>query len=195
MRGLEVVSFGVSAIDTSEEDQRLIKDLQKAAVMRDPTMAAATMVGAQADAMRAAATNESGAMMGFMGLGMAQQAGGVNAQNLFAMGQSQSGQGEAAQTEAVGWTCSCGAAGNRGKFCENCGKAKPETDSWTCSCGTVNTKKFCSECGKAKQEVSPGAKLRCAHCGWTSDEGNEKQPKFCPECGEAFDSPPTSTVL
>ncbi len=55
--------------------------------MRDPNMAAATLIGAQSDAMRAAAENQGGAMMGFMGLGMAQQAGGANAQNLFAMGR------------------------------------------------------------------------------------------------------------
>ena len=39
--------------------------------MRDPTMAAATLVGAQADAMKTAAGNEAGAMTGFMGMGLA----------------------------------------------------------------------------------------------------------------------------
>lgn len=54
--------------------------------MRDPTMAAAQLVGAQSDAMRAAASNSNGAMMGFMGMNMASQAGGMNAQDLYAMG-------------------------------------------------------------------------------------------------------------
>ena len=88
LRGLQVVSFGVNTVKASEEDENMIKQLQKAAVMKDPTMAAATLVGAQASAMEAAASNEGGAMMGFMGLGMANQAGGgMNPQNLFAMGQ------------------------------------------------------------------------------------------------------------
>ena len=66
--------------------------------------------------MQSAAANENGAMMGFMGMGMAQQAGGVNAQNLFAMGQ----QAQAPQKKD-GWTCSCGAE-NTGNFCAQCVK-------------------------------------------------------------------------
>ena len=145
LRGLEIVSIAVSSISASEEDQKLIKELQKASVMRDPTMAAATMVGAQADAMRSAAENESGAMMGFMGLGMAQQAGGANIQNLFALGQ---------QTTPVlstdGWKCSCGATDNQGNFCGECGKPKLEPSTWICVCGAENTKSFCADCGKPK---------------------------------------------
>jgi membrane protease subunit (stomatin/prohibitin family) len=149
MRGIEIVSFGVSAISASAQDQQLIKDLQKAAVMRDPTMAAATIVSSQADAMRGAATNESGAMMGFMGLGMAQQTGGTSVQNLYAIGQSQQTQPSAADS----WVCSCGATGNTSKFCSECGKPRPTTNGWACECGAVNTGKFCSECGKSKPEI------------------------------------------
>jgi len=125
LRGLEIVSIAVSAISAPEKDQQLIKELQKAAVMRDPTMAAAAMVGAQADAMRAAAGNEGGSLMGFMGLGMAQQAGGANVQSLFELGQQQA----AAAPPVDGWTCSCGATGNLSKFCGDCGKPRPENDS------------------------------------------------------------------
>lgn len=58
----------------------------------NPTTAAARLVGGQIDAMKAAAGNNAGAMTGFMGMGMAMNAGGMggmNAQNLFAMGQQQ----------------------------------------------------------------------------------------------------------
>ena len=89
LRGLAIVSVAINSITAPKEDEDMIKQLQKSAVMRDPNMAAATLVGAQSDAMRAAAANENGAMMGFMGMGMASQAGGMNAQNLFAMGQQQ----------------------------------------------------------------------------------------------------------
>ena len=88
-RGIAVASFGVNSVAASPEDEQMIKDLQRSAVMRDPSMAAATLVGAQAEALKGAASNENGAMMGFMGLGMAQQAGGMNAQDLFRMGAQQ----------------------------------------------------------------------------------------------------------
>ncbi|MGN1118772.1 MAG: SPFH domain-containing protein, partial [Oscillospiraceae bacterium] len=116
LRGLQVVSFGVNSVKASEEDENMIKQLQRAAVMKDPTMAAATLVGAQASAMEAAAANEGGAMMGFMGLGMANQAGGgMNAQNLFAMGQqnlqnqqNQPGAGQQAAPSPNAWQLFCG---------------------------------------------------------------------------------------
>lgn len=189
LRGIEVASFGINSVTASPEDEEMIKQLQKSAVMRDPNMAAATLIGAQSDAMRAAAENQGGAMMGFMGLGMAQQAGGANAQNLFAMGrenaQAQNGQmgtQQAQPQEEQGWRCSCGAH-NTGKFCSECGAEKPQT-GWTCSCGTVNKGKFCSECGKKKPA---GALLyKCDKCGW-EPEDPAHPPKFCPECGDKFD--------
>lgn len=174
-RGIEVVNVAINSATASDEDEDLIKQLQRTAVMRDPTMAAATITGAQSDAMRAAAANENGAMMGFMGLGMAQQAGGVNAQNLYAMGQQQTAGQDL-------WMCSCGTQ-NSGKFCENCGKPR-FGDGWTCSCGAQNKGKFCAECGKPKPEQP--ASYRCSKCGWIpADPANP--PKFCPECGDRFD--------
>ena len=71
LRGISIVSVGINSITAPKEDEDMIKQLQRTAVMRDPNMAAATLVGAQSDAMRAAASNEGGAMMGFMGMGMA----------------------------------------------------------------------------------------------------------------------------
>lgn len=177
LRGLSVVSIGLNPITLPEEDAELIKQAQKAAILRDPTMAAATIVGAQSDAMRAAASNEGGAMMGFMGLGMAQQAGGVSAQNLYGMGGSpQPAQGQGNPTAGV-WKCSCGTE-NTGNFCSNCGNKKPEqAKQWKCSCGTENTGKFCSNCGKPVP--------KCAKCGF-EPEDPDKMPKFCPECGNPF---------
>ncbi|NLO41165.1 MAG: SPFH domain-containing protein [Ruminiclostridium sp.] len=189
LRGLEIVSLGVSSVNASKEDEQMIKDLQKNAVMRDPTMAAATLVGAQADAMKAAASNQgAGAAMGFMGMNMAANAGGMNAQSLFAMGQQQasaSAPASAPATEAVsGWVCSCGTKGNKGKFCTECGKPQP-ADGWVCSCGTKSKGKFCTECGKPKPAGVP--QYKCDKCGWEpKDKANP--PKFCPECGDPFDN-------
>lgn len=51
------------------------------------------------------------------------------------------------------WICPNCESENTGKFCGNCGTAKPqpESDEWTCpNCETVNSGKFCTECGTAK---------------------------------------------
>ena len=95
LRGLKVVSVALNPIILTDEDAEIIKQAQKAAMYKDPTMAAATMVGAQADAMKTAAGNSAGAMTGFMGMGMAMNAGGMNAQSLYEMGQQQKAQAPA----------------------------------------------------------------------------------------------------
>lgn len=151
LRGLEVVSFGVSSVKANEEDEKRIKELQANAALKDPAMAAAHLTGATAAAMQAAAANEGsmGAAMGFMGMNMAQNATAGNINTLYGMA-SQSNQQSA--PSAGGWTCpKCGTV-NTGKFCSECGTAKPVPGEWTCSkCGTKNTGKFCSECGTPKE--------------------------------------------
>ena len=211
LRGLQVVSIALGSVTLPPEDAEMIKQLQRTAVLQNPMMAGATLVGAQADAMKAAASNEAGAMTGFMGMGMAMNAGGgMNAQNLFAMGQQQ--QTQQPTPAASGWKCSCGAvvtgkfcpecgskkpepvqAGSwkckcgataAGKFCPECGSPKPVEDGWTCSCGSVNKGKFCQNCGAKKPEGAP--LYRCDKCGW-EPEDPRNPPKFCPECGDLFD--------
>ena len=204
LRGIEIVSIGFNSVKIPDDDEKMIKDLQKTAVMRNANMAAATLVGAQAEAMKAAASNTAtGPMMAFAGMNMANQAGGFDANALYAMGaqqqqqqsvqqpvqqapvqQAPTPQAPRMQAPVAGWTCSCGKAGNTGKFCEECGNKKPEDAGWTCGCGAVNQGKFCTECG-GKRPV--GAPLyRCDKCGW-EPEDPAHPPKFCPECGDIFD--------
>ncbi len=211
LRGLSVVSVAINSITAPKEDEDLIKQLQRNAVLRDPTMAAATLVGAQAQAMQDAAKNEAGAMTGFMGMGMAMNTGGgMNAQNLFAMGQQQPQQQPPVQNGwqcscgntvsgnfcpncgskkpepkpvADNWRCSCGATVNS-KFCPECGSLKPADEGWTCSCGAVNRGKFCQNCGSQKPAGAP--LYQCDKCGWKPDDPHNP-PKFCPECGDIFD--------
>ena len=177
LRGLEIVSFGVSSVKAGEEDEQMIKELQRNAAFRDPTMAAAHLTGAQAAAMQSAAANQgAGPAMAFMGMNLAGGAGGLNAQELFQMGRQQS-------APAGGWKCACGATAS-GKFCPECGKPRPDSDGWTCACGTVNKGKFCAECGKSKPAGVP--QYKCDKCGWEPAD-KARPPKFCPECGDPFD--------
>lgn len=214
LRGLQIVSIALGSVTLPEEDAELIKQAQRTAIMRDPTMAAATLVGAQADAMKTAAGNSAGAMTGFMGMGMAMNAGGgMNAQNLFAMGQQNAQNQQPSAPSGSTWKCACGAevSGNfcpqcgakkpesansqtwkcakcgaeaTGKFCPECGSPKPSEDGWTCKCGAVNKGKFCSQCGAPKPAGAP--LYRCDKCGWTPEDPYNP-PKFCPECGDIFD--------
>ena len=175
LRGIEIVSFGVSSVTADEEDEKMLKELQRNAAFMDPTRAAAHLVGSQGDAMKAAAANTgAGPAMAFMGMGMAGQAGGMNAQNLFAMGQQQAAQQPVQQAAPAGWTCSCGHGGNTGKFCAECGQPKPApAGEWKCACGAVNTGKFCAECGQPKP----------ASDEWTCACGTVNKGKFCANCG------------
>ena len=160
IRGISVVSIAMNPITLPEEDAKAIKELQRSAVMRDPTMAAANLVGAQADAMRTAAGNSAGAMTGFMGMGMAMNAGGVNAQNLYAMGQQQAAPAAAAPAapSAEAWTCACGSV-NTGKFCPECGAKKPVYR--------------CNKCGWKPADPSKPPKF-CPECGDPFDEGDKE---------------------
>lgn len=190
LRGISVISFGVSSVTASEEDEKMIKELQKNAVLTNPAMAAATLTAAQAEAMKSAAANEStGPMMAFAGMNMANMAGGMNANNLYGMAAAQQAVAPQAAPQAkpnlTGWTCACGHAGNTGKFCSECGQPQPKDAlGWTCSCGTFNKGKFCAECGAKKPAGVPVYK--CDKCGW-EPEDITNIPKFCPECGDPFD--------
>ena len=175
LRGISIVSVGVSSVSADPEDEKKIKELQNAAAATYGTM----VVG---QAMQNAAGNENGAMMGFMGMNMAGnmannltggQGGGFGGLHMY-----QPPTQPAASAAPAGWTCpKCGKTGNTGKFCAECGEKKPEEPKgWTCpKCGTVNKGKFCQECGEKKPADAP--LYKCDKCGWEpADPANP--PKF-----------------
>ena len=185
LRGLEIVSFGVSSVKASEEDEQMLKQMQQAKAYMNPGMAAANLARAQATAMQDAANNQGGAAMAFMGMNMAQNAGGFNAQQLYQMGAQPVQQPAAPANPAPAanaWVCACGATVT-GKFCPECGAKKPEpkpaAEGWKCpQCGAAATGKFCPECGAKKPEPKPTAE------GWTCSCGAVNKGKFCAECGK-----------
>ncbi len=216
-RGIEIQRVGVSSVKANEEDEKMIKEMQRSVAFMNPTRAAAYLVGAQGASMQDAASNpNAGPAMAFMGMEMASQVGGANAQDLFQLGQQAAQQ--PAPTPAApapdSWTCTCGQGGNTGKFCQDCGSPKPvpfPAGGWKCTCGATPTGKFCPECGsprpaedagwtctcgavnKGKFCPECGAKkpaeipqYKCDKCGW-EPEDPAHPPKFCPECGDPFD--------
>lgn len=212
LRGLSMVSMTIN-VKASEEDEEMIKELQKTAVFRQADMQAANLSMAQAEAMKSAAENKAtGPMFAFAGMNMANmvggnmtaaaQAGGAGQNTpqaaapspesmgfgggLFTQPQKAQASQQTAGSQApiLGWTCSCGKGDNRGKFCAECGSPKPAEAGWTCSCGHVNQGKFCVECGSPKPDGAP--MYKCDKCGWEPKDPVHP-PKYCPECGDAFD--------
>lgn len=169
-RGIEIVSIGVNSVNASQEDENMIKELQRRAVVGNPKMAAATLVEAQAEAMKSAASNTAtGPMFAFAGMNMASKTGGIDANTLFAMDKEEN-KNDVAQDEDTS---------------EEEKETKPEnkeqtSKEWTCKCGAKNTGKFCTECGSKKT-----ATYKCNKCGWEPKD-KTVPPKFCPECGDAF---------
>ena len=181
LRGIEVISIALGSVTLPKEDEDLIKELQRKNVYaKNAAMAGATLVEAQAEAMKNAASNPNGAAMGFYGMNMAANTGGMKAQDFYAMDAQQKQQQQAAAPAANAWTCpQCGAQAT-GKFCPECGTKKPEPDGWVCpKCGTHATGKFCPECGTPKP--APAAEKVCPKCG------AKATGKFCPECGTPLD--------
>ena len=196
-RGMVVESVAIGGITPDDKSRERIEQVDQAKMFgSDPSALAAQQVLGTTAAMQTAAGNSAGAVTGFAGMGMlGGMQGGMGGGNAAAFDLLKSQQAQQAAGAAVvgaaagaaagaagGWTCSCGAAGNQGNFCSQCGSPKPAPAAaagWTCSCGaTGNTGNFCSQCGSPKPAAAPA---KCPNCGYTPADG--QLGKFCPECG------------
>ena len=169
-RGLEIVSIALNPITLTEHDSERLKAAQNAAVYANPAMAAANISQAQAEAMVEAASNDAGAAIGFMGMGMAMNTGGSNPADLFAIGQEQKKEAQVSfftPDESVKE--------------EKVEAAAPA--EWICtSCGKNNDGNFCTNCGSKKPDEAP----HCKNCGFTPKDQADV-PNFCPQCGTKFE--------
>lgn len=157
-RGIEIVTVGINKVTPDEKSQAKIEKRDEQlfeidnATLYGSSDAALRGLQAQAgaEALVGAAKNESGVLEGGINLGVIQGLGGGRNSGGIIGGIVGTPEPVNQKTEAVfSWTCECGQV-NTGKFCGNCGKAKPETAG----------KRYCSECG---QEVT-GLKF-CPNCG------------------------------
>ena len=171
-RGFFVTQVGLESVKPSDESKKIIEERLKLDTMLGGDVQKAMMVSGVAHGIEKAASNEGGAMMGFMGMNMAMNTGN-NILGQMGAGQPNSNQPPPAPSGASGssggWKCVCGAE-NAGAFCSECGGKKPS--AWSCVCGTQNAGKFCSNCGQQKQEGP-----------WKCSCGTENTGKFCSNCG------------
>ena len=166
LRGFQVTSVGMQPPAYDEESQKIVTERSKMAsqvsYLKDAANQQAYMAKSVGEGISGAGNNPGGAAIGFMGMNMAQNMGagvmGNYMQNPQYGNQQQYAQPQQPQQQAPqqaapaqgGWTCECGAT-NQGKFCSECGKAKPEAPK----------KRFCTNCGA---ELSPTTKF-CPECG------------------------------
>ncbi len=190
LRGIEIVSLNLNSVKASEEDENMIKELQKKAVFRNADMAAANMNDAQAEAFRNLGKQQGGVGGGDM-MGMAMGAMAMNmmggamngGQGMNMMGGMGNGFGAAGAMNGQMNAQQAGQmnaqqAGQMNAQQANQTNPQPAVQApvlgWTCSCGQEDNKgKFCSNCGAPKP----------ADAGWTCSCGAVNQGKFCVECG------------
>lgn len=181
-RGMEIQAVGIASITYDEESKKLINLRNQGAMLSDASIREGYVQGAMARGMEAAGSNRSGAMTGYMGMGMGMQTGGNFMEVASKTNAAQMQQEQSSQNTSSGWTCSCGVV-NTGRFCSGCGQPKPDSrQSWTCACGTSNTGKFCSNCGQP----------RPADNHWTCACGTVNTGKFCSNCGQPRPAKPKS---
>lgn len=175
-RGVEVVTFALASVQPDEESAKKINMFQESRVYTDPSMLGARIGSAQANAMETAAGNSAGAMTGFMGMGMAQQSGGMNPFELMQMGQQQRMQQQQMQMQQQQMQQQAPAA--------PAAPVQANAAGWFCpECGSQNTGKFCTNCGTKRPAGAPV--YQCDKCGWKPADPT-KPPKFCPNCGDPF---------
>lgn len=167
LRGMEVVSVGVSSISYTDDSKELINMRNKGAMLGDAGIREGFVQGSIAEGMKDAGSNANGSMAGFMGM----QAGMGTTGNYFSQA-SQTNQQQMDQQQAAQ-------------------QKQTSADTWICpSDQTENTGKFCSECGGSKPvSAGGGIQMKCANCNEVITVSGQ-MPKFCPECGQPFQGMP-----
>ena len=73
--GLEITDVSLADLNLPEESMHRVSKVDDAMIFSNANLQSGLMASATADAMKAAASNEAGAMTGFMGMGFAQNMG------------------------------------------------------------------------------------------------------------------------
>ena len=135
--GLEVTDVALSDINLTDESMVKVNKIDEATIFSNKNLQSGLMASASADALRGAATNSNGSMMGFMGMNMASGAAGsmMNAAN-----QGSDVEGYKPET-------------NQPEMGTIFAKKEEKKEEKVCpKCGTPVTGKFCSNCGEKIEE-------------------------------------------
>lgn len=128
--GLVITDVAIGDINLTEASMQRVNKVDDASIFSNKDLQSGLMASATADAMKAAASNENGAMMGFAGMNMASSTGAsvisaINSSNVEAKSNNADVHNEANSnnnSSDIPKFCSeCGTPTNGGKFCSNCG--------------------------------------------------------------------------
>lgn len=141
MYGLEVTDVGLNDINLTDDSMRKVNKIDEATIFSNKNLQSGLMASASADALRNAASNENGSMMGFMGMNMAGSAAGsvMSAANA---GSDVEGYKPETNQPEVGTIFGKAATTNEGVEVSEVPEPKK------CSnCGEIVIGNFCSNCG------------------------------------------------
>lgn len=167
-RGIEIMTMALGNILPDDESIDKLRDLQESRAYSDNRAMLGARVGAaSANAMESAAENPSGAVNGFMGMGMARGAANIDVAELMRDNPAQAQQIQSQSTQSQQ---------TMAQQTQSQSSLDKENE-WVCSCGMVNYMMFCPKCGSKKPEPKT-----CPSCGFVFPKELAGM-KFCPSCG------------
>lgn len=168
-QGINVERVSIASATPTPESAEAIKSAQGDRLYAmNPAMQGARSNAAASEAIKTAAGNESGAISGFMGMGMINQGGAMFGANMSAQSQ------EHLQMDSMN-VVGGGVIEPQSVIEEEAS----EIEGVKCpNCGAIITGNFCTECGTKKPEEQQ--EKICPNCGNKVDEN----AKFCMNCGE-----------
>lgn len=121
--GLIVTDVAMGDINVTEASMARINKIDDAAIFADAKLQSGLMATASAEALKNAASNENGAMMGFAGMNMAGNAGAglMGAVNQNAANQVTEKVASTGNGEVPNFCPNCGTKTSGSNFCGNCG--------------------------------------------------------------------------
>lgn len=189
MRGMEIQAVGIASITYDEESQNLINLRNRGAMMSDPSIREGYVQTTIAEGLKNAGSNDSGAMAGFMGMGMGMQMGGgfMGAASNTNMQQMQMNQAPGQMSGNTGMPGMGGQpAGGQPMGGQPMGNqpmgnqpsgVQPAGSQWAVPNQMAGTQPGSAGMAGQMTGTQPGSAWTCPGCG-TSNTG-----KFCGECG------------